>query len=165
VIHLPDEVIARWPNGGTRPARGLLVGAVLVRATFADEMTQAPEGHRTSAANRWAVDCAFLSGIRFCDVASIRVALLLADEVSRFAEGDLESVRNGPELVRACGRVLGKWVEYLVVLDHELGMEATPLDYRAWCAHEGWPAPIPRACDMREWHDNDDDEQGVCDGT
>lgn len=152
MIDLPDELVIGFPGmRHARRVRGLIIGAILVRATFPDEHTADCAGFIVSAANRWAVDHHLLPGARYCDVASLSIALLLADELSRFAPGDIEGVRTVPELGRAVGPELGRWIGYVCDVDAEIAVDGcglAPMDFRAWCAAQGLPVPRARAREL-----------------
>lgn len=154
MIDLPDELVIGFPGHRCAPrrVRGLIIGAILVRATFPDEHTVDCAGFIVSAAHRWAVDHHLLPGARYCDVASFSTALLLADELSRFAPGDIERVRTVPELGRAVGPELGRWIGYVCDVDAELAVDdgcgLAPMDFRAWCAAQGLPVPRARAREL-----------------
>src|SRR5262245_2890474 len=143
MIELPDEFFVTWPGSrDSRPARALVVGVLIVRAAFSDEQTQYL-GQLRHTLNRWVVDFAPIPGVRFTDVAELANALLIADEVSRFAPGDLEAARTEQEIVEAVGHELGNWIRYVTARE---AAGVPPLHYRAWAEIALGIDARPRAC-------------------
>ncbi len=168
MIELPDEVVIPFFDQTPgrphvqlkepRVARALFVGALLVRATFDDENTLELGTQRQHySGNRWAVDMRTIPGLRICDLFDFKLALLVADEVSRFAIGDLEQVKGCDDLVVVVGRNLGNWIQYVCNYDAAAARGPVlecdpphPWHFRLWCEQGRFEPPAARACAVGE---------------
>jgi hypothetical protein len=126
---LPDAMIFRDAgNGRESPCAGLYVGRLFVRATFATEVsTDHQTGAPMGAHRGWIVDHAELR-VGVARVHTFDTALLIADELSRFAP-DVHEVGSVDQLLAVVPAPLVEWMQYASMLDR-LGQ--VPPCYRAW---------------------------------
>jgi len=131
VLNLPDARFVCFDNAAPRIARGLAVGHLFVRAAFIDEYATGALGD-VPLAGLWIIE-AGACGVSAC--ASFATALLIADEVSRFADDErLSTVGECGGLRSALCRELIMWIEFAEEVDAE---GFAPWHYREWLAkHE-----------------------------
>ena len=131
-IDLPDTSTVTFINGRVSSARGLRVGVLFVRASFAGEFSiEHRTGRRCTESGTWIVEIAD-SEIGIISVRAFATALLIADEISRFAP-ELEHARTFASVERALRRVM-IWVG--LAQQCEARGEAIP-GYREWRGIKG----------------------------
>lgn len=109
----PDEYIGVLLNGTREKVRGLVVGRLAVRrASPLGETHAGPNGGRLVASGQWVVDV-LESSVCIGTFLHVEVALQVADEISRFATGSLETVSSLDDATRALGKDLYAWVNAL----------------------------------------------------
>jgi hypothetical protein len=107
----PDEYETSFLQGHTRAVRGLIVGRLAVRRALpTGESVQGPRtrGHRIDG--QWLVE---IMGTTWTinSYARVETALIVADELSRFAVGDIETVKSISDIAAAFGVELCAWLE------------------------------------------------------
>lgn len=124
-MSLPDTSMVEFMNAPPRPAQGLRVGVLFVRAAFEDELgvdARSHAAHKTGG--QWIVEHA-LGGL--CVTPDFGEALMMADEIMRFSDIPLESVTTTHELWQA----VDQFDEWMACRDHPLP------SYRDWLARKG----------------------------
>lgn len=126
---LPDESSFQdWRTRQVYPVRGLFVGRLFVRPTLNGEASYAVETRELIAQGPgWVVDLPDIR-IGLTTVRTFDTALLIADEISRYAP-EIHEVESVEEVIRIMPAQLGDWVVYASSLDKR---GETPPCFRAW---------------------------------
>lgn len=129
---LPDLSTVIFNSGRESRVWGLQVGVLFVRAACVGEYSTSDTGRRTNEAGKWIVDL-LNSEIGLVTVRTFANALLVADEVSRFAP----ELEHAPQTLNGVARALGPMMRWIPVVQECDRNGATPPGYREWRGIKG----------------------------